>query len=153
MTITTLPFNELSVHQLYQILQLREKIFVLEQTCLYQDLDDLDQQALHTFLEIDGRIVAYARVFYRNEAEGLVQIGRVIAEQTLRRQGFATKVMQEAMQVATRELHARQLYLEAQCYAIPFYEKLGFKVCSEEFLEDGIPHVKMIYNSIGSRIS
>lgn len=143
MTITTLPFNELSVHQLYQILQLREKIFVLEQTCLYQDLDDLDQQALHSFLEIDGRIVAYARVFYRNEAEGLVQIGRVIAEQALRRQGLATKVMQEAMQVATRELHARQLYLEAQCYAIPFYEKLGFKVCSEEFLEDGIPHVQM----------
>lgn len=144
MTIEAVPFSDLSNLDLYKILQLREKVFVLEQTCLYQDLDNIDQGAWHVFATENDTVVAYARVFVKNTEENIVQIGRVVTEMDYRRKNIGTEIMNAAITVAYEKLNAQQIYLEAQTYAIPFYSRLGFKIVSEEFLEDGIPHVKMI---------
>lgn len=144
MTIEAVPFCDLSNLDLYKIMQLREKVFVLEQTCLYQDLDNIDQSAWHVFATENDAVVAYARVFVKNTAENMVQIGRVVTEMDYRRKNIGTEIMNAAITVAYEKLNAQQIYLEAQTYAIPFYSRLGFKIVSEEFLEDGIPHVKMI---------
>ena len=143
MTIEAVPFSDLSNLDLYKIMQLREKVFVLEQTCLYQDLDNIDQGAWHVFATENDAVVAYARVFVKNTAENMVQIGRVVTEMDYRRKNIGTEIMNAAITVAYEKLNAQQIYLEAQTYAIPFYSRLGFKIVSEEFLEDGIPHVKM----------
>lgn len=144
MNIKAVPFSDLSNLDLYKILQLREKVFVLEQTCLYQDLDNIDQGAWHVFATENDTVVAYARVFVKNTEENIVQIGRVVTEMDYRRKNIGTEIMNAAITVAYEKLNAQQIYLEAQTYAIPFYSRLGFKIVSEEFLEDGIPHVKMI---------
>jgi ElaA protein len=139
-----LYFSNLSVSQLYEILKLRQDIFVVEQQCIYMDTDDLDQDAWHVMLWDDDKLVSYARVFMRDKEFKMAQIGRVVTDRRYRRQNHAFKVMQKAIEIAKDIYQAQQIYLEAQTYAISFYEKLGFKVTSEEFLEDGIPHVKMI---------
>lgn len=140
----TIPFQELSLEQLYQLLKLRQEVFVLEQTCLYQDLDDKDQQSVHILAEDKGEIVSCARAFWKNQEEKVAQIGRMCTRMSYRGQSLSLRVMAEAVRLCKENLGAAQVYIEAQCYAIPFYEKLGFKVSSAEFLEDGIPHVEMI---------
>lgn len=144
MELSVTKFDSLNVRELYQILRLRSQVFVLEQECLYQDLDDLDQPSWHVMLKDADKLVACARVFHRNQKEGVAQIGRMVTAMEYRRMAKGSEVMQKAMEVAFNELNAQTIYIEAQVYAIPFYENLGFKVASEEFLEDGIPHVQMI---------
>lgn len=144
MELSVSRFESLQVQELYQILQLREKVFVLEQECLYQDLDDLDQPSWHVMLKDGDKLVACARVFHRNKEQHVAQIGRMVTAMEYRRLAKGTEVMRKSMDVAFNELDAQEIYIEAQVYAIPFYENLGFTVSSEEFLEDGIPHVQMI---------
>jgi len=139
-----LHFSDLSVSQLYEILKLRQEIFVVEQQCIYSDLDDLDQDAWHVMLWKDEQLISCARVFMRDKELKMAQIGRVMTDQDYRGQGCALAVMQKSIEIAKDIFNAQQIYLEAQTYAIAFYERLGFKVTSDEFLEDGIPHVKMI---------
>lgn len=143
MQIRSQEFNELTPQTLYQILKLREKVFVLEQECLYQDLDDIDQRAWHTYMMEGDEVIAYARTFYKEKESGVVQIGRVVTAPEHRRQKKATEVFAGALDIARRYLKADVVYLEAQTYAIPFYRNFGFEVTSDVFLEDGIPHVKM----------
>lgn len=137
-------FEELSTTELYEILRLRVAVFVVEQDCAYQDLDDNDQDAMHIFCRDGaGRISAYLRLFWKDHDEtgGTVQIGRVV---TLERgKGLGGLTLREGMRVAKENLHANRIFLEAQEYATGFYTREGFKVVSEPFLEDGIPHVKM----------
>ena len=137
-------FNELSTTELYEILKTRAEIFVVEQDCVYQDLDDKDQDAIHVFCWNDaGRVAGCLRVFCKDhdEAAGVAQIGRVV---TLEHgKGIGGKMLHEGVMVAIEKLHARNIYLEAQEYAIGYYAKEGFEVVSEPFMEDGIPHVKM----------
>ena len=137
------PFWELDTTTLYGILKLRSEVFVVEQNCVYQDLDDIDQLSWHLWMKANGRVIACVRVFMKDPERKTVQIGRVVVAAEKRRKGIASALMKEAMLLARTELGARQLYLEAQTYAIPFYQQMGFRVCSEEFLEDGIPHVGM----------
>ncbi len=143
METIALHFSSLSATQLYEILKLRQEIFVVEQQCIYLDTDDLDQDAWHMMLWDDDKLVSCARVFTRDKELKMVQIGRVVTDKEYRGRGCALAVMQKAIEIAQDIYHAQQIYLEAQTYAIPFYEKLGFEVTSEEFLEDGIPHVRM----------
>lgn len=145
MTIKSVPFASLTLTELYEMLRLREEVFVLEQECLYIDIDGIDTRSWHTFMQKDGRIIACARTFMRNEEEKTAQIGRVVAAKSERRKGYTSHIMHRAMTVARKELSAERIYLEAQQYAIPFYEQLGFKVISDIFMEDGIPHVKMMH--------
>ncbi len=133
-------FEELSTTELYEILKSRAEIFVVEQNCVYQDLDDKDYKSLHVFYESKGKVVAYFRAFMKDEK--VVQVGRVL---TLEHgKGLGGRLLKDGIKLIKEKMKPEHIYIEAQCYATGFYEREGFKICSEEFLEDGIPHVQMI---------
>ena len=132
-------FEELTTRELYEILKIRAAVFVVEQECPYQDLDDIDFRATHITLWYENQIVAYSRV-YKSKNTDLWHIGRVMTTQ--RNKNFGLCIMQEAIKVA-KGLGAKVIEIEAQSYAIGFYEKVGFQVCSDEFLLDGILHKRM----------
>lgn len=133
-------FNELTVDELYEIIKLRVDVFVVEQNCAYSDLDDLDQNSIHVFGKVDGRIVAYCRVIKRGDLPH-EKIGRVLA--TERRKGYATAVVKKAIEVSKKDFGSKIIDIGAQVYARSLYEKIGFVAYGEEFLEDGIPHIAM----------
>lgn len=135
-------FEELTCKELYEILKARAAVFVVEQNCVYQDLDCRDYDSYHIFYEENGEVLAYLRIFHKDKTQHLVQIGRVLT--TRRNAGLGKKIMREGIRAAEEKMSADKIYIEAQCYAIGFYEKAGFQVTSEEFLEDGIPHVQMM---------
>lgn len=135
-------YDDLTKAELYALAKLRIAVFVVEQNCPYMELDDRDQDAIHVWLEDEDGIEAYLRVMDRGVESEHVSIGRVIAVK--RRSGIGTQVLSESIRVAEEYFAADQIYLEAQIYAKPFYEKSGFRQVSDEFLEDGIPHIQMI---------
>ena len=132
-------FEELTTRDLYEILKVRSEVFVVEQNCPYQDLDGIDHYATHITLRYEGAIMAYARAFKDPDTD-LWHIGRVLSTQ--RNKNYGLQVMKESIKLA-EGLGARCIEIEAQCYAIGFYEKVGFQVCSDPFLLDGIPHQRM----------
>ena len=141
MNLVVKYFNELTTKELYELLKARATIFVVEQNCIYQDLDDIDYNSLHIFYEKDEKVVAYLRVYQRKNEKNVVQIGRVL---TLEHgTGLGRKIMEVSIQTIKEKTNAKEIFIEAQKYATGFYEKFGFKVVSNEFLEDGIPHVAM----------
>jgi len=133
-------FDELDKRELYEILRTRSEIFVVEQNCAYQDIDGRDPESLHVFCVEGGRVIAYLRAFVKEGTT--VQMGRVL---TLRHgSGLGGRLLKEGLAQIREKMRPERIYIEAQCYATGFYEREGFRVCSEEFLEDGIPHVGMI---------
>ena len=133
-------FGELTTGELYEILRSRSEIFVVEQQCVYQDIDGMDEKALHVFCEEDGRVTACLRAF-RKDAE-TVQMGRVL---TLKHgTGTGAELLKRGVHEIREQMNPGRIYIEAQTQAAGFYECEGFRICSEEFLEDGIPHVAMI---------
>ena len=143
LTLRKKHFSELTTEELYAVLRLRVSIFVVEQKCPYMELDDLDQGAIHVWLEDEHGIQAYLRILDRGIENENVAIGRVIAVK--RRCGLGSRILQEGIKAAKELLGADKIYVEAQTYAKSFYEKQGFQQVSAEFFLDGIPHVKMIY--------
>lgn len=135
-------FRELTTDELYKLLRLRVSVFVVEQECPYMELDGRDQAALHLWLEDKDGVQAYLRVMDRGAESAYVSIGRVIAVK--RRRGLGSRILSEGIRAARERFGAEKIYLEAQVYAKGLYEKQGFRVISEPFLEDGIPHVKML---------
>ena len=135
-------FEELSVDELYEILRIRAAVFVVEQGCPYQDVDGRDRRAYHIFLRDKDGIQAYLRVMEKGAAMEEVAIGRVLSLR--RRQGLASRILEAGIAVAREKLGAGPILLEAQTYARRLYEKAGFRQVSEEFLEDGIPHIRMM---------
>lgn len=133
-------FDELTTVELYEILKARAEIFVVEQNCVYQDLDDKDYKSLHIFYEDNGKVAGYLRAF--NKENDVVQMGRVLTIQ--HGTGLGGRLLKEGIEQIRAKLHPKHLYIEAQCYATGYYAREGFKVCSDEFLEDGIPHVQMM---------
>ena len=142
MQVTVKRFSELSTEELYSIMELRVAVFVVEQECPYLEIDGLDRDAVHVWIEEDGRILAYLRVMDRGVESEYVSIGRLVAAE--RRKGYGSSILSEGIRVAKEYFGADKIYLEAQVYAKGLYEKQGFKAVSEEFLLDGIPHVKML---------
>ena len=136
-------FDELTLEDLYEILSLRASVFVVEQNCPYQDPDGLDRDAMHVFMKDENGIKAYLRVMDKGAESEYVSIGRVIAVD--RRQGLGTRILTEGIKAARRHFDADIVYVEAQTYAKGLYAKLGFREISGEYLLDGIPHVKMLY--------
>ncbi len=134
-------FDELTAAELYEILRARAAVFVVEQNCVYQDVDGVDYRSLHVFYESDGQVTAYLRLFPKPDEEGTVQMGRVLTVQ--RGTGLGGVLLKDGIRLARETMNARKIFLEAQCYAAGFYEREGFRICSGEFLEDGIPHVAM----------
>ena len=134
-------FDELTLHELYELLRLRAEVFVVEQNCAYQDLDGADYDSVHLFtLDSNGRCTSCARIYHDKNESNVLHIGRLIASQ--RSKGHGMRLLRacidECMKHGTQEIR-----LHAQQYAIGFYKKAGFTVCSEMFFEDGIPHVEM----------
>jgi len=139
--LTVKRFDELDIYELYEILELRVDVFVVEQNCPYPELDEKDKSAWHVYFREDGKITAYLRVLDPGVSFDTAAIGRVIS--TRRRCGLGTKLMREGIRVAREHMTTAAVKIEAQTYARSFYEQLGFVQTSEEFLEDGIPHIEM----------
>jgi ElaA protein len=142
-------FSELTTEELFEIYKLRVSVFVVEQKCPYQEVDDADKVSYHVWLQDHKGIEAYARVIPAGVLFPETAIGRVIAVR--RRCGLGTQVVQAAIQTAREKLHADTITLEAQVYAHALYEKLGFQQTSDVFLEDGIPHIQMQLKCSSSR--
>ena len=135
-------FDELTTQELYDILKARAEIFVVEQKCMYNDLDDRDRLSVHVFLKDEDGVAAYLRVLPKGVYDENVRIGRVI---TVRRGvGLGKKVLEAGLAVAKERLNADAVTISAQTHAIGFYEKCGFETVSEVYMEEDIPHVKMI---------
>lgn len=136
-------FKELTTDELYELLRVRSEVFVVEQNCVYQDLDGDDQASIHLWLTQDDKVVALCRVCPAGTHMREVSIGRVIT--TERGRGYGKQIMLAAIQAATEEFHAELIVIEAQEYAKGFYESVGFRQTSEPFILDGIPHIAMVY--------
>ena len=134
-------FSELSTEELFEIYQLRVSVFVVEQQCPYQEVDAADRAAYHIWCQDGEGIQAYARVLPPGVTFPETSIGRVISLQ--RRTGLGTALVSKAIEVAKEKCKADIIAIEAQVYVRQLYEKLGFRQTSEEFLEDGIPHIQM----------
>lgn len=128
---------------LYDMLAMREAIFVVEQTCIYQELDGLDKVAEHLLVLDGGEVVACLRLLPPTQGEARVRIGRVAVTPAWREKGMATLMMQKAIEQARRHYPSSGICLNAQTYLQNFYRSLGFHVCGDEYLEDGIPHIPM----------
>ena len=134
-------FNELSLEELVEIYQLRVAVFVVEQKCPYQEIDDLDKYAVHIYFRENGKIQAYCRVIPQGVLSENVHIGRVISIK--RRCGLGTQLLNAGIEYAKDVFKAKKIIVEAQVYARKLYEKCGFVQISEEFIEDGILHINM----------
>ena len=136
-------FEALSLEELYAILQLRSEVFVVEQNCVYQDIDYKDQKAVHLIGEYEGKTVAYARLFKPKDYFEKASIGRVIVKPDYRHLKLGHELMREAIQVVKTSFGESQITISAQLYLQRFYESHGFVATSEVYLEDDIPHIEM----------
>lgn len=134
-------YNELSADELYEILKLRVNVFVVEQNCPYNELDDKDKNAYHVYMRDEKGIFAYLRVLDKGVSYEDVSIGRVIS--TRRRQGIGTLILKEGIRVAIDKFCADRITISAQLYARGLYEGVGFVQTGGEYLEDDIPHARM----------
>lgn len=139
-------FSELSIDELYAILQLRSEVFVVEQDCVYQDLDFKDQKALHVFGIKNNCIIAYTRIFKPGNYFKEASIGRVVVKDTERKYGYGYDLMNASINAVKNNFETKNITISAQVYLTKFYNSLGFKQIGEEYLEDGIPHIEMKLN-------
>jgi ElaA protein len=136
-------FETLSVNELYDILRLRSEIFVVEQNCVYLDIDGKDKVALHLFGEFNGKIVAYSRLFEAGISFDNASIGRVVVDANYRDKKWGHDLMREAIAGIKTHFGERKITIGAQLYLKKFYESHGFLQTSEMYLEDDIPHIEM----------
>lgn len=138
-------FTELNIEELYSIMALRNQVFIVEQNCIYQDLDSRDQQSMHLFAQSSGKLAAYARVLPLNNRPAPFAIGRVIVAPEFRGQGLAKEIVARAITFLRDQKQANRIFIQAQTYLLPFYERFGFTAISKEYLEDNIPHCDMLW--------
>jgi len=136
-------FNELSLSELYETLQLRSEVFVVEQDCVYQDIDGKDDKALHVLGVVDGRIAAYSRLFAPGYYFDNASIGRVVIGQKYRANKWGHDLIAAGIDGIKEYYDTSAITISAQLYLKKFYETHGFVQDGEEYLEDGIPHIKM----------
>ena len=143
-------FHQLTVDELYELLRVRSEVFVVEQNCVYQDMDGDDQQSIHLWLTVADKVVALARVCPAGTHMKEISIGRVIT--TERGKGYGKQIMLHAIDAAIDYFDAKILEIEAQEYARGFYESVGFRQSSESFMLDGIPHIRMTWRTIDAHV-
>jgi ElaA protein len=136
-------FDDLTVNELYDILRLRSAIFVVEQNCVYLDLDGKDKLALHLFGEFEGKIVAYSRLFKPGITFDNASIGRVVVDANFRDRKWGHNLMREAIAGIKNHFGESKITIGAQLYLKKFYESHGFIQISDMYLEDDIPHIEM----------
>lgn len=144
MKITVFKYQDLSPDRLYEILKLRSEVFVVEQKCAYQDLDNKDEKALHLVGEENNKIIAYTRIFKKGDFFKYSSIGRVLVKKDYRNKNYGRKIMKSSIDRLKKDPKEEKIELSAQKYLLKFYSELGFEKVGEEYLEDNIPHVKMI---------
>ena len=146
--LTIKRFDQLTQTELYEILKLRNDIFIVEQNCPYPDIDGNDPQAYHLFTsDGDNHVCGCLRILNPGQTFEEPAIGRLVVRADQRHSGLARRMMTHALAFMERELSQTRVKIEAQEYLLRFYSSLGFEPCSQMFLEDGIPHVIMLYQA------
>ena len=142
-------FSELSTEEIYNILKLRSEVFVVEQNCIYQDIDEKDKKATHLFIEKNNEIIAYTRIFKKGDYyEENPSIGRVVVSKKERGKNLGKEIMLNSIEFIKKEMEGRKIELSAQKYLDKFYKDLDFYSEGEDYLEDGIPHQRMFYDLV-----
>lgn len=140
-------YKDLSVDELYEALKLRSAVFVVEQKCLYQDMDDKDKKAFHVLGYAGNDLKAYARILPQGISYKEASIGRVITSLDNRRKGAGRELMQEAIQQTLTIFKTKEIVISAQYYLLKFYRDLGFVEEGEIYPEDDIPHIQMRFRA------
>ncbi|MGL4989904.1 MAG: GNAT family N-acetyltransferase [Sarcina sp.] len=141
-------FNELTTVELYEILKSRVEVFVVEQNCPYQDVDEKDKYSYHLFYEEDGRVVSYIRLIEAGRSYQVPSIGRVITLKEYRNKGLSRKLLVKGIELIKDLYESKEIKISAQAHLQYFYESVGFKKITEIYLEDDIPHIGMEYKEI-----
>jgi ElaA protein len=144
LTIKIKPFKELTTQELYTFLQLRSEVFVVEQDCVYQDIDGKDKDAWHILGYKNKKIIAYTRIFKSGDYFKNASIGRVVVAKGERKYKYGYDIMEASIKAIKDLFKETTIKLSAQSYLKQFYNNLGFKEEGEEYLEDGIPHIVMV---------
>ncbi|NAS30933.1 GNAT family N-acetyltransferase [Flavobacteriaceae bacterium R38] len=142
--ISVKKFEELSLIELYELLELRSEVFVLEQECAYQDVDGKDKKALHVLGKKEGKIIAYVRLFDKGDYFEEASFGRVVVLEQERKYGYGHDIINASVKAIEKYYKTSTIVISAQTYLRKFYTTHHFKQIGEEYLEDGIPHIKMI---------
>lgn len=145
LNIVIKTFNELNTKELYSVLQLRSEVFVVEQDCVYQDLDGKDHNAIHVLGLKNNKLIAYTRIFKPGDYFKEASIGRVVVYKPQRSHNYGFEIMKASIDYIIQNFGVDNIKLSAQTYLKRFYNDLDFIETGEEYLEDGIPHVAMIY--------
>lgn len=144
LTVLTKSFSELSTKELYDILQLRSEVFVVEQNCVYQDIDGKDEKALHVIGFKNDKIVAYCRIFKPGDYFEKASIGRVVVAKNERKFGYGHVIFEQSVEAVKEYFNEISIKISAQLYLKKFYESHGFVQVGEGYLEDDIPHIGML---------
>lgn len=142
----TISFSDFTTDELYAVLQLRSEVFVVEQDCVYQDIDYKDQKSYHLLGFSNNELVCYARIFNEGDYFDTPSIGRVIVKETFRDKALGHVLMKEAVAFSTSTFQNKTITISAQQHLEKFYNQHGFVAKGASYLEDGIPHIKMIRN-------
>ena len=142
-----LHFNELDIHRLYELLQLRSEVFVVEQNCVYQDIDSLDRDAIHHLGYEGSSLVCYARILPPGLKYDDASIGRIISHGSRRGQGLGRELVQRTLVLCRDRYPGAGIRISAQQRLERFYRELSFESVSQPYLEDGIPHIEMVYRN------
>lgn len=148
LNIKVKTFSQLTTKELYDLLQLRSEVFVVEQDCVYQDIDGKDQKALHVLGFKDEVLVGYTRIFKPGDYFELASIGRVVVKENERKHKYGYDIMDASIKTIKDVFNTTDIKISAQCYLKRFYNNLQFFEVGDQYLEDGIPHIAMIYEDI-----
>ena len=136
-------YDALSIDELYQILKIRQEVFIIEQDCNYLDADNLDQVSQHLLAYKDNQLIAYMRIYPNPNNPKCLSFGRILVQKKFRGKGIGENLIQRGIDLFSKDI---SISMSAQTYLIKFYQKFGFKVVGEQYLEDDIPHIKMLRN-------
>ena len=139
-------YNELTIDELYSLLQLRSEVFIIEQDCVYQDIDGKDQISLHVLGKNNNTIVAYTRLFKQGDYFDKASIGRVVVDKNVRHLKYGSLIMKASINAIKNHFGTSEIKISAQLYLKGFYNSFGFKSIGDSYLEDGIPHIGMVIN-------
>jgi len=143
MDIEVKAFDELSNIELYNVLKLRTEVFVVEQDCVYNDIDGMDPQGLHVLAKVNGKIIGYTRLLKAGTRFETASVGRMVVDKDYRFKGYARLIMEHSIEYIHQSWTESIIHISAQQYLKGFYGSIGFKIVTEPYLEDGIPHVGM----------
>ena len=147
-TWTLKQFDELTAHELYKVLQLRSEVFVVEQNCVFLDMDNKDQASLHLMGWHNDSLAAYTRLVPAGVSFTEVSIGRVVTSPKMRKSGTGRLLMKESIETSYNIFGKTPIRIGAQLYLKKFYESFGFQQSSDIYLEDGIEHIEMLLTDL-----